>query len=261
MQILAAIIRLTRLDSSLLGVLAIFLPLVVRTNNWRLSLSRAIPLLFACMCTFIANDLNDLEKDRINHPARPLPSAKLPGALAVILYFASLVAALFLTRYYVTEGISFLYYALILLSLSYVYVVDYAPSLKAPYVALIGSIPVLIVAAWYPHEKKLYFLAASFFLLCTGRELCMDITDRAGDNLSFVQTLSATRLAMAAFFLQALALALLAFQTRRAGEMIALGTMIVLLVCCWALWFRCGNYWLAIIVMKLQFFAGLYFLM
>lgn len=260
MQILAAIIRLTRLDSSLLGLVAIFLPLVARTNNWKLSLSRAIPLLFASMCTFIANDLNDIEKDRVNHPARPLPSETLPPALAVILYFASLVAALFLTRYYVTEGISFLYYALILLSLSYVYIVDYAPSLKAPYVGLISSIPVLIVAAWYPNETKLYFLAASFLLLCTGRELCMDIKDRAGDTVSFVQTFSATRLAVAAFILQGLALALLAFQTRRMGEMIALGTMIALLVLSWTSWFRRSNYQMAIIVMKLQFFAGLYFL-
>lgn len=73
MQTLRAILRLTQVDSSMLSFLAIFLPLSVRTKDLGLSFSRAIPLLFTGMCTFIANDLNDIEKDRVNHPERPLP--------------------------------------------------------------------------------------------------------------------------------------------------------------------------------------------
>jgi geranylgeranylglycerol-phosphate geranylgeranyltransferase len=245
----------------LLGFSALFLPLLVRTHNWTLSLGRAIPLLFACICTFIANDLNDIEKDRTNHPNRPLPSKKIAPAMAVVFYFASLIAALFLTRKFVTERISFLYYALILLSLSYGYIVDYVPTLKAPYVALISSIPVLIVATWYPQETKFYLLAASFFFLCTGRELCMDIKDRAGDVKSFVQALSASRLAKAAFFLQGFGLPFLIFQADNTGEIISISTMIVLLLLSSILWFKFTQYQLAIIVMKLQFFAGLWFLL
>ena len=119
MQILRAILRLTRLDSSLLALLAVFLPLWVRTGNLAQSLGRALPLLFSFMCTFIANDLDDVEKDRVNHPDRPLPARQITPALAAVLYFTCLALALFSTRCYVSPGIAFLYYSLIALLISY----------------------------------------------------------------------------------------------------------------------------------------------
>src|SRR5258708_12507403 len=84
-----------RLDSSVLGFLAIFFPLLVRTNDFTLSFRRAIPLLFICICTFTANDLDDVERDRVNHPDRPLPAGHLNPSFAVVLYFSSLQAPLF----------------------------------------------------------------------------------------------------------------------------------------------------------------------
>ena len=119
MQTLRAILRLTRLDSSLLAFLAIFLPFLVRTKNLSISFGKAIPLLFIFVCTFIANDLDDVERDKVNHPDRPLPAGHLTPALATVLYFTSLASALFSTRYYVPPGIAFLYYALISLTISY----------------------------------------------------------------------------------------------------------------------------------------------
>jgi len=110
------------------------------------------PLLFTCVCTFIGNDLDDVERDRVNHPERPLPAGELSAAVAGIMYFTCLSLALFSTRHYVTPGIAFWYYGLIAISISYGYVVECFPSLKAPYVAVVSSIPVLIVAAWYPRR-------------------------------------------------------------------------------------------------------------
>jgi len=257
---LRAILQLTRLDSSLLGFLAIFLPLLVRTNDVALSLSRAIPLLFICMCTFIANDLDDVERDRVNHPDRPLPTGHLTPIFAAVLYFTFLAAALFSTRFYVTPGIGFWYYALITLSISYGYIVDCLPSVKAPYVATASSVPVLILAAWYPNETRLYLVAGSIFLLTTGREVCMDIKDRAGDATSFMHTLRPRPLAVAAFSLQLMGLILLAIQTRKLGDIIDLLAMAFLLVLSGVYWFRFASYKLAIVLMKLQFFVGLYFL-
>lgn len=254
------ILRLTRLDSSLLGFLAIFLPLLVRTHNLALSFGKAIPLLFTCMCTFIANDLDDVERDRVNHPERALPARHITPIFAAVLYFTFLAAALFSTRYYVTPGIAFLYYALITVSISYGYIVDCLPSLKTPYVAAASSVPVLIVAASYPEETRLYIVAGSAFLLTIGREICMDIKDRTGDAVSFLHTFRPRPLAVAAFLLQTLGLILLAIQVRKLGDIIDLLTMTLLLALSGVYWFKFASYRGATILMKLTFFVGLYFL-
>src|SRR5687767_118111 len=100
-------LRLTRLGNSLLSCVAICLPLFVRTKDPWSSLGRAIPLLFISVCTFVANDVDDVERDRVNHPDRPLPSGHLSLAVAGIIYFTSLTMALFSTKYFVTQGIAF----------------------------------------------------------------------------------------------------------------------------------------------------------
>lgn len=260
MPTLRAILRLTRPDSCLLAFLAIFIPLLVRSNNLALSLGKAIPLLFICVCTFIANDLDDVERDRVNHPERPLPARQLTPTVAVVLYFTSLASALFSTRHFVEPRIAFWYYALITLSISYGYIVECLPSLKAPYVALASSVPVLIVAALYPNEGRLRIVAGSVFLLTIGRETCMNIKDRAGDVISVMHTFRPRTLAVAAFSLQTMALILLAIQTRKPGDIIDLLAMTILLALSSVYWFKFASYKLAIILMKLQFFVGLYFL-
>lgn len=260
MRSLLAILRLTRVESCLLSFLAIFLPFFVRTNDLSLSLRRAIPLIFICMCTFIANGLDDIDRDRVNHPERPLPAGKLTPAFATVLYFASLAAALFATRYYVAPDIAFWYYALITLSISYGYILECLPGLKALYVAVACTIPVLIVATSYPDEARLYSVAVVVFLFTIGRELCADIKDRAGDRISFMHRFRPTPLAVVAFSLQTTGLLLLAAQTRKLGDALVLLAVILLLALSGVYWFKFGNYKRAIILMKLPFFAGLYFL-
>lgn len=260
MQFLWAILRLTRLDSALLALLAIFLPLWARTGNLSQSLLKAVPLLFGFMCTFIANDLDDIEKDRISHPDRPLPSGRIAPALASVFYFICLALSLFSTRYYVSPGIAFLYYALIALLISYGHILEWLPGLKAPYVAAVTTIPVLIVATLYPAETKLYRVAVAAFFFVIGREICMDIRDRPGDPISFMHRFRATRLAVVAFGLQFVGLLLLASQIVKVGHTIALLLMTGLLGLSALAWFKFSKYRSAIVLMKLQWFVGLYFL-
>lgn len=260
MPFLRAILLLTRLESSLLGFLAIFLPLVVRTNSLAISLGRAIPLLFICICTFVANDLGDVERDRVNHPNRPLPAGHLAPTFAAVLYFTSLTLALFSTKHYVAPGIDFYYYALFTLSISYGYIVECLPSLKAPYVAAAASVPVLIVAASYPDEPRLYIVAGSAFFVTLGREICMDVIDRAGDATSFMHKFRPTPLAIAAFCLQIIGLLLLGNLAHRPGDFVSLFAMTSLLAQSGLYWFKFARYKRAIILMKIQFIVGLYFL-
>jgi hypothetical protein len=258
--LLCGFLRLIRLDSSVLAFLAIFLPLWVRSGHLSESFGKAIPLLFVYMCAFIANDLDDIEKDRVNHPDRLLAAGYIRPALAAVLYFICLAFALFLTRHYVSSGIAFLYYALISLHISYGYLVESLAGLKAPYVAAMNTIPILIVASHYPKETKLYVAATAVFFLVIGREICMDIRDRPGDSVSFMHRFPPTRLATVGFGAQVVGLLLLGSQIRRIGDFLALLTMVSVLGLSATYWFKFSRLWLAIIVMKLQWFVGLYFL-
>lgn len=260
MLTLRAILRLTRLDSSLLGFFAIFVPLTVRTNDPTTSFGRAIPLLFICMCTFIANDLDDVEEDRINHPNRPLPAAHLTRTLAAVLYFAFLGSALVTTKYYVSPRIAFWYYALMTATISYGYVVEYLPGLKAPYVATAVSVPILIVAASYPDEPGLNIVAGSTFLFTLGREICMDILDRDGDAISFMHRFRAHQLVVAAYALQGTGVLLLLSQADEPSDLACLVIVTLLLVLSGIYWFKCERHKRAITIMKIEFFLGLYFL-
>lgn len=260
MSTLRAILQLTRADSSLMAFLCLFIPIYARTSNLGISIGRAIPLLFICMCTFIANDLSDLERDEVNHPGRPLPSRRLVPATAAITYFGFLAIALFLTRYFVEQHIAFWYYALMTLSISYSYIVEWLPTIKAPYVAAAISIPVCIVAASYPEEKRLQILVVAGFLFALGRELCMDIADRAGDIKSPIHRIPAEPVAIAAFIVQIIGIGMLIVQIRQPLDVIAVVFMAVVLATCGVFWFSLKNLKTANRLMKLQLLVGLYFL-
>jgi 4-hydroxybenzoate polyprenyltransferase len=257
---LRAILRLIRLSSSLLGALAIFLAFLARTNSLGLSLGKAVPLFFIAVCTFIANDLDDLERDRVNHPERPLPARHLTPELAAVLYFVSLGLALFSTRHFVAQDIAFWYYGLMTLSISYGYIVECLPSVKTSYVAAASSVPLLIVATSYPNERRLFVVAVTVFLLTLGREICGDILDRAGDAISYMHRFKPTSLALISFSLQLTGLLLLAFAMRKPGDIIALLAMAFLLALSSVYWFKLARYRRATLIMKIQLFAGLYFL-
>jgi hypothetical protein len=196
----------------------------------------------------------------VNHPERPLPAGHLAPAIAGIMYFTSLFLALFSTKYYVTAGIAFWYYGLVTISISYGYIIECFPSFKAPYVAATSSIPVLIIAAWYPNEARLYIVASSVFLVSLGREICMDITDRAGDAISFMHRFNPRSLALVAFCLEATGLLLLVVQVRKLSDIVALLATMALLALAAIYWFKFASYKRAGFLMKMQLFVGLYFL-
>ena len=260
MQTFWAILQLTRVDSCVLGFLCLFIPIYVRTNDLSVSLGRAFPLLFVCMCAFIANDLDDLERDKINHPERPLPKGHLNPTVAAVLYFICLALVLFLTRHFVDERIAFWYYALVTLSISYFYVVEYLPSIKALYVAVAISVPILIVAVSYPDEQRLYLVAVAGFMFAFGRELCMDIEDRSADVVSVIHRIRPVSLAIFAFVAQTFGWTLLLVQVRRPLDVFAAVFMALVLIMSGIFWFGLKKHMAAIRLMKLQLLIGLYFL-
>lgn len=262
MRLAIATFKLTRPDTSFLTLLSVLLPLYTRTQNFAASLKQAVPLLFVSMCTFIINDLDDIEKDKINHPTRPLPSGEVKPAFAASLYYACLALALLTTRTYITNHrAAFLYYLLLTLSISYHPIVEFLPTLKPAYVALAVSIPVLILAGYYPHDITLYRVAASVSVFTLGRELCMDLCDRPGDPLSLFHRFPEYQVATVGFALQGAGMVLVGWGTASPIDATVMLGMLALFLLSHHFWFELRRPKPALAFMKAIMFLGLYFLL
>lgn len=255
-----AIFRLLRADTSILVFLSAFVPLLARSGQLLDSLRKALPLLFIGACTFIANDLDDIESDKINHPERPLPSGEIYATTAVALYFCCLALALVTTKSFASSNVAPLYYTLLVLVISYGYVEEFYPNAKCLYVATTSTLPLLIAAGAVSDRTEMYLASTSAFFLVLSRELCMDFCDRAGDKKSFIHTLSRRKLTVLAQASQAAAIVFVFLLTDSTLDAVALVALIVLSVLSFSFWVRVEAPTKAILAMKIQFFVGLYFL-
>jgi len=262
MSLPRALLQITRPSSTLLTFLSVLVPIYVRTSDLGISLRRALPLLFASICTFIGNDLDDIDKDRINHPDRPLPSGHVAPAIAASAYFISLILGLLSVRFYVgTNRIAFLYYALLATWISYHYVVEFLPAIKAPYVASVSVLPVLIIAAYYPSEPTPRYVAVALFLFMLGRELCKDLPDRPGDPKSVLHLVRPTSVARFAFIIQVIGLVLLGLRVRDLFTGTIFAAMLACVAFAYLCWFRWARVVTALRVMQGVLFLGLCFLL
>jgi 4-hydroxybenzoate polyprenyltransferase len=260
MVTLRAILRIARIEGSLLAFLAVFLPIYARTGDVVGSVEKGIPILFICSCAFIANDLDDQEKDCINHPERPLPSGHLSPTSATVLYFASLGIALLSTSAYVELRTTWVYYLFTIIMISYRFIIEYLPTAKAFYIAVATVIPALIIAPVYPDRHRLYTVAGAAFFHILGREICMNILDRHGDPRSFFHRFTETSQAAVAFASMAIGLMLLTTQVVRPDHMFVMIVFAVLLAVAGFYWFRRSEFKRAISITKFQMLVGLYFL-
>ncbi len=162
------------------------------------------------------NDYYDVEIDRINAPARPIPSGAVNMMMAVALAISLLVLGLVSS---LLIGILNLMIAAFfgLLAWSYSYWgkkrgiagnMMVAASMAVPYV--FGG-----VAIGKGNDPMLWFLAATTFLAGAGREVVKTISDVEGDRTKGVSSVAITRGTKAAskvgagFFLSAVATSLL----------------------------------------------------
>lgn len=256
-----SILRLARLDASMLAGIVVFAPLLSRTKDFEWSASQAVPLFFISLCTFIANDLDDSEKDSVNHPERLLPSGIVSPSVAATLYFIFLGIALFSTKIIVQQSISFLYYALFILAISYRYVVECIPVCKPFYVASVNAIPISIVAAYCPTEPQLYVVAGAQCLFVLGKEMCMDFLDRKGDPVSLMHRIGFGSLSVIAFSAQALCFMLLLWRFNKPVDVVALVVIFFLFSSTIFLWISAKGQRSAITLMKAQLLIGVYFLL
>ncbi|NJM67915.1 MAG: UbiA family prenyltransferase [Acaryochloris sp. RU_4_1] len=150
-----------------------------------------IAMVLACMTAgaFAINDYDDIEKDRINHPERPLPSGTLLPQqawwVAVILFCGSLLAAIPL-------GLL----PLLLVSVSAFLLWNYSAILMVSGILGNGVVAIIVAAAIVLASlvagRPLAMLYPSAFLFCyiLAKEIVWDIHDVVGDRNRSITTLA-----------------------------------------------------------------------
>ena len=93
-----------------------------------------------------------------------------------------------------------------------------------------------------------------------GREICKDIRDRVGDPISYMHRFRPNPLGKVAFSLQVFGLLLLTILINKISLVIDFVAMTVFLAAASIYWFNLENYKISLILMKIQLFVGLYFL-
>lgn len=260
MVTLRAILQISRIEGSFIAFLAVFLPIYASTGHLSGSVEMAIPVLFICICAFIANDLDDMEKDCINHPTRPLPRGYLSPTFAAVLFFTSLGIALLLTSSYVELRTAWVYYLFTIFMISYRFIVEYLPTAKAFFIAGVAVFPVLIIAPVYPDKLRLYIFAGATFFHVLGREICMNVLDRHGDPRSFFHRFTDKSQAIVAFANMAVSVMLLATLVVSQEHIFIFAVFTILLAMAGFYWFGRSEFERAVSITKIQMLVGLLFL-
>ena len=254
------ICALTRFDTCALVFASVSLPLYFHSGDFVFSLTSALPVLTICMCGFVINDLSDIEKDRENHPRRPLPRQAINELGASIIYFSLLAASLVAIKLYVASSAVYLYLLLLVALINYNYVVEYVPAIKTVYVATVGLIPIFILASLLGGETIIARIAPSLFLFLLGRELLMDVQDLRGDAKTFVKIIGISNGENFAFILKLLGSSALWLAATSVVDML-LVFFLVFLDLAFAYMWRLNLQRRTIIqLMKVQLLVGIYFL-
>lgn len=253
--------QLTRLDTCLIVFLCVAIPLFLVTGDFYDAALRALPLLTIAMCGFVINDIHDIEKDRLNHPERPLARNELSPFAASIIYFLLLGLSLVLVKALVDLSHVYLYLLLLIGLINYNYVVLHAPTLKNVYVAFVGTLPLFILASLVPQRAGYIFVIVSLFLFLLAREILMDIEDMAGDGETFSKAVGVRRAQWIAVSAKGIGDLALAIKVHEAWGAAILGIIVASDLFCIRLWRQGSRRQLVLLIMKLQLLAGIYFVL
>ncbi len=252
---------LTRLDTCVLVFLSLFLPVYFHSQDLFFSSIQALPVLTICMCGFVINDLSDIEKDRTNHPLRPLPSNAISETSASIVYFLLLAISLITIKLNVDPANVYLYILLLVALINYNFVVAYIPILKTFYVAIVSLIPIFILSSILHSEESILVVAISLFMFLLGREMLMDVEDVKGDAETFVKKIGVQRSENIALSVKLCGSLLLSFLTRGTIDIVIISLLAMADFVFIYMWKKRWKRKVVIQLMKLQLLAGIYFLM
>lgn len=252
--------RLTRLDTSILTACIVFAPYVLRGERIVIAAQKALPILLTCMCCFVLNDIYDLEKDRINHPHRPLPIGAISERGAMGIYFVLLTGTLLSIFAYISQEQYYIYLLCLIVFTNYNHVVSDFPLIKNFYVATASALPILILRPSIFEVTIVDVVALAMMLFILGREILMDVQDLTGDGKTLARNLGARLSVKLGFSSQIVAMFILAFNARGLMQWIATIFLFFSALVAISLWQREKMRVATIHGMKVQAIAGLAFL-
>ena len=244
--------RISRLDTSLLAAMSIFLPMVWSDLGIRKSSEYSIPLLFAAMASFILNDIHDVERDTQNHPDRTLPSGEMSINSAVILYYIILACAVVSLDSFIPYELIFYYVIFLVVVINYNYIVQYFMPYKIIYVAASTAIPVQISQIVINFSGPRWVLPLSLFMFILSREILMDILDRDGDRRNIASVVEEGQLVALSIALQLSSILLISIIAASTVQYIIVFFVLIIGIFSMYLWNSFGNRPRAIEVMKVQ---------
>ncbi|MDD5017722.1 MAG: UbiA family prenyltransferase [Eubacteriales bacterium] len=182
-------VKLCRLFTSIVIMLIVFLP-TQKIYGVGVALIKSLPFLLISMYAFCLNDLNDIEKDKINKPHRPLAKGALSPLsvqLFIVLLSVCVTISIIIATPTLTELILYLstfagvsLYNIILKKLSLI---------KTFITACITTLPFIFVLYTCQYDSIFYLLPVAVMFFINGREIFMDILDIQGDKKSGLKTI------------------------------------------------------------------------
>lgn len=258
--IIGALARLTRIDTSIIVFLSIFVPIYINSDSIHMSIVYSAPALVIAMLTFVANDYDDLESDKVNHPLRPIPSGRVGKRAAVTLYF--ILIFIFITSIYIIQNafVVMMYSALCILVISYRYVKAELLAIKSIYVAVCNVLPIAIVGGVIGDAPRKVWLACALFMFSISRELLMDILDMKGDGGTIPNLLGERWSVRIGIFLQLPAIFCMYALGRTAADLLIASIIAAIATYAIYCWRQSDGRETAIDVMKLPMLLGIYYL-
>ena len=220
----------------------------------------ALPIFTMSICTFIINDVNDLEKDIVNHPDRPLPRKEVTVGFAVTLYFLFIFLSLILVKIYVPVKYVYIYLTYLVLLTNYDYMVATFPQIKNFYVSVTTVIPIAVLSYVSPGNYNYAYVAYALIFFTLGREMFMDILDEEGDGKTFVKLLGSKRAPIIASMSQWVGVLVLTCAINSLIDALAIALLALTLCGLHLAWQKTEYREQLIFYMKVQMLIGLYFL-
>lgn len=176
--------QIARVGRSALLSLVVLIPIWESTRQLAIALQYAVPMWLTCMMIYATNDLNDLEKDRENHPTRALPSGALTPMVGALFFFILLTLTLLWIRVCIPPRLVFIYLLGIIIGINYNYIISFIWPLKNAYVALKAMLPLFLLWQVITPAHPLPNVAAAVALHVVGAETLSDLNDLRGDGLT-----------------------------------------------------------------------------
>lgn len=184
--------RTTRIWTSLIIGLSVFLPAISRGVDPDIAALRALPFLLAAAGGFALNDYFDYARDAISKPHRAIPSGELSRkAVFWIAVFSLLGSVISATISIEDSWLYTLQISAVIGAVVYNFVVARLAIWKGIYTAGLCILPLIFNLVSIQLGRAYWLAVAGAYFFIVGRELLMDSLDFTGDLLTGIRTMAA----------------------------------------------------------------------